>query len=157
MLETDSLNVTIGAAYAQTSQTLAASQDYGLNLTAFNTTGGFEEDDIAQFTDTSTGFTGVVDINDEALLSFGQTLNGNYTAPDSAGRGTATTTAGGIAFVSFDFYVVDSSTVLLVETDSNQIGTGTFELQSPTSAAAVRPVVSTIRRVGGKHAALRRK
>ena len=105
----------------------------------------------------STGFTEVVDINDDALLSFGQTLSGSYMAPDSTGRGTATTTAGGGAFVSFDFYVVDSSTVVLVETDSNQIGTGTFGLQSPSSAAAVRPTVSMIRRAGGEHAALRRK
>ena len=55
MLETDSSALTSGAAFAQTSQAFAASQGYGLNLSAFNTTGGFEEDDIAEFALNSSG------------------------------------------------------------------------------------------------------
>jgi hypothetical protein len=159
MLETDSATVTVGAGYAQTSQTFAATQNYGLNLSAVNTgSGGFEEDDIAQFTTTSTGFSGIVDINDEGSTSFDQPFSGTYTAPDSTGRGTATTTANNNQFVSFTFYVVNSSTVLLLETDSNQIGTGTVELQSaPASHAAARSAVSFVHPIVRAHAALRRK
>jgi hypothetical protein len=138
MLETDSLNVLMGTALAQTSQTFAASQNFGFNLSAANA-GGFEEDDIAQFNTTSTAFTGVVDINDAAALAPGQRLNGNYTFDSPAtGRGTATTTAGGSGFVSFTFYVVNSSTVLLIETDTNQLGAGMFQLQSVPAAAMMQ-------------------
>jgi adhesin HecA-like repeat protein len=144
MLETDATTVTTGAAYAQTSTAFAASDGYGFNLSAFNT-GGFEEDDIAEFTTTSSAFSGIVDINDQTSLSFGQSFNGLYNAPDTTGRGTATTTANNNTFVSFTFYVVDGSTFILLETDANQIGTGTFQTQSNTSAAPANHVVSMAR------------
>jgi hypothetical protein len=154
MIETDAANVTLGAAYAQTSQTLAASQNYGFNLDAFNTSAGFEEDDLAQFTTTSTAFTGVVDINDDAALSFGQTFGGTYTLDSPAtGRGEATTTAGGSGFVSFTFYVVNSSTILLLETDTNQIGTGMFQLQSVPSGAVAQSHLSIMPPAVRAHAA----
>jgi len=158
MLETDSLNLTLGAAYAQTGQTLAASQDYGLNLSAFNTSGGFEEDDIAQFQTTSSAFTGVVDINDDTVLSFDRALSGNYTVDSPAtGRGEVTTTADSNTFVSFIFYAINSSTALLLETDTNQIGTGTFELQSASGAAVAPQSRMLITRPGSRpHGALRR-
>jgi hypothetical protein len=159
MLETDSATLTLGAAYAQTSQTLAASQNYGLNLSAFNTSFGVEEDDIAQFNTTSTGLTGVVDINDDTVLSFDRKLTGNYTLDSPAtGRGEATTTASNNSFVSFVFYVVNGSTALLLETDNNQIGAGTFELQSSSAAAPVVLSRMLTTRPGGRpHGALRRK
>jgi hypothetical protein len=144
MLETDATTVTSGAAFAQTSTAFAASDGYGFNLSASNT-GGFEEDDIAEFTTTSTGLSGIVDINDTTTQSFDQALSGSYTAPDTTGRGTATTTEHGNSFVSYVFYSVDGTTFLLLETDTNQIGTGTFETQSTPSAAAVKHVVSMVR------------
>ena len=139
MIETDSLGLTSGAAYAQTSQSFSASQDYGLNVSAVNTV---EEDDIGQFTTTSSSFSGIVDINDQGQsLTPDQPLNGSYTVDSPAtGRGEATTTN----FISFIFYVVNSSTVVFVETDSNQVGTGTLELQSvatPGTAQARTAVV----------------
>jgi hypothetical protein len=144
MLETDSLALTTGVAYAQTSQTFAASQGYGLNLSAFNTgngTGIFEEDDIAEFATSSTGFSGLVDINDQGLLSFDQTFSSStYTPPDSTGRGFAATVEhGNNTFISYLFYVVNGSTVLLLETDSTQIGTGTIGLQNAASPGGVQP------------------
>jgi hypothetical protein len=158
MLETDFLNLSLGTAYAQSSQTIGATQNYGLNLGAFNTSGDFEEDDIAQFATTSTGFTGIVDINDDTALSE-ESLSGNYTVDSPAtGRGEATTTAGGSTFVSFDFYVVDSSTVLLLETDSNQIGTGTFVLQSASGGVAQATArVPIIRPSARSHAGFKHK
>ena len=163
MLETDATTVTLGAAFAQTSQTLAAvPQNFGLDLSAINIPGGnfaapFEEDDIAQFLTTSTTFSGAVDINDETSLAFDQSFSGNYTAPDSTGRGTATTTEHGNTFVSYTFYVVNNSTILLLETDTNQIGLGTFQAQTTPAAAAAQPAISMVRPVFRTHGAMRRK
>jgi len=83
MLETDTANLTIGSAQVQTAgAAIAASEGYGLNLSAINTSEGegefFEEDDIAQFTTTSSGFSGVVDINDEGTTTPNQALAGTY-------------------------------------------------------------------------------
>jgi len=143
MLESDSLNTMLGAAYAQTSQTIAASQNYAFNLSADNTSAGLEEDDIAQFTTTSSALSGVVDINDDAALSFAQSLSGTYTLDSPAtGRGEATTTANGGGFVSFNFYVVNSSTVLVLETDNNQIGSGIFQFQTAPSGQVAQSHVA---------------
>jgi hypothetical protein len=172
LLEIDSANVTVGAAYAQQSVTTglsAASQPFGFNLSAVNVSGGtgafYEEDDIAQFTtNASNGFSGAVDINDDYgngtyTLSSDLALSGTYTlaSPASSG-GSATTTAGGSAFVSFNFYPVSDSQFLVLETDSTQIGAGTFELQSPPSSAlASRRAISIVRPLARTHAALRHK
>ncbi|MFZ0684578.1 MAG: hypothetical protein WAM89_03470 [Terriglobales bacterium] len=142
MLEADSLGVTVGAAYAQTNgATITASEPYGLNLSAFNignTQQEYEEDDIAQFTtNTSSGFTGALDINDNyangtsPVLNSGVALTGNYTVDSPAtGRGEVTTTAGGNTYVGLNFYSVSTGQFLVLETDSIQIGTGTFESQT---------------------------
>jgi len=161
MLETDSLAITTGTAVAQTSTTLAAT-NYGFNLSATNisevSSGGppFEEDDIAQFLTTTSSFTGVVDINDEGSITPPQALSGSFpNSPpvDATGRGIATTTN----FASFVFYVANDSTVLLVETDTNQIGAGTFETQStPGAKAAVSRVTSVVHPAVRLHSDLRR-
>ena len=150
MLETDSLAITSGAAFAQTSQTLAAT-NYGFNLSATNITnissggGSFEEDDIVQFLTTSATYSGIADVNDEGQTTPHQAVSGSFpnTPPvDATGRGVATSSN----FASFNFYVVDSSTVLLLEIDSNQIGTGTFETQTaPAQPGARGPSTSSTR------------
>ena len=162
ILETDSVTAS-GAAYAQTSQTLAAT-NYGFNLSATNISnvgiggGAFEEDDIAQFLTTSTTFSGVVDINDTnaGVGTSSQSLSGSFpnTPPvDATGRGMATTTN----FANFTFYVVDPSTVLLIETDSNQIGAGIFETQTaPAAQAAARQAISVVHPAVRSHGAIRR-
>lgn len=162
MLETDSLGLTTGTAYAQTSQAVQTGQGYGLNLSAFNTSDEAEQDDIAEFTTSSGSLTGIVDINETDLpLNFDQALSGSYSVDSPAtGRGEATTTEHNNGFVSFVFYVVNSSTVILVETDSNQIGSGTFELQStPTGASAVvmHPAVSVVHPASRAHAAFHQR
>jgi hypothetical protein len=161
MLEMDPTSLLSGAAYAQTSQTLAA-ENYGFNLSATNITGlgsggsAFEEDDIAQFLTASTTFTGIVDVNDEGQTTPDQALSGSFpnTPPvDATGRGVANTTN----FVNFVFYVVDSSTVLLLEIDGNQIGAGTFESQTaPVQPGARKAIYMAHPTVGRSHGALRR-
>ncbi|HKM86370.1 MAG TPA: hypothetical protein VJW96_09190 [Terriglobales bacterium] len=148
MLEADALDVTLGAALTQTpGQTIAASQNYGLNLSAFNTA-GFEENDIAQFLTTSSTFSGVVDINDDSgsgnIVQTSQSLKGNYTL-NFSGTGAATTTANGTAYVSFNFYPVSSDMLFLLETDSNQIGAGIIQLQSTPSGSVAQSRISLAR------------
>jgi hypothetical protein len=158
MLETDALNVSLGTGYLQSSTSFAASQNYGFNLSAINISGGFEEDDIAQFlTQTGSTLKGAADINDEGSLSPDLTLNGSYTGPDATGRGTATTTVSGSSFVGFDFYVANSSTVLVLETDTTQIGVGIIELQSAPSGAVVASHVSLVHPMPRIRAAFKHK
>lgn len=155
MLEIDSgitNAVTSGVAYAQSATSVTASQGYAFNLSAINlNTGGasfFEEDDIAEFATTGTGFSGVVDVNDESTLSFQQALSGTYSV-DSAGRGVAATN-----LFNFNFYVVNGSTALLFETDANQIGTGVLELQgNGASPGAIQAPGSLLRAPVSPHLA----
>jgi len=132
--------VSSGAAYVQTGTTLGAAQGYGMNLSAINLgngSGAFEEDDIAEFTATSAAFNGIVDLNDQGTPSLGTTLNANYSV-DGTGRGTATTSN----LFNFNFYVVNSSTFLMLETDTTQIGTGIFELQNAAGSPGPQPGIA---------------
>jgi hypothetical protein len=132
LLESDGAGLLGGMALAQQSgASLSASQGYGLGLSAANANS--EEDDIAEFTTTSNTATGIIDINDQGTLSSDQKFNSNYTLDSPAtGRGELTSNVfNGV------FYAVDSSTLLFLETDSNQVGTGIFELQNSGAQAAV--------------------
>ena len=165
MLEADTNNLTVGAALVQQAgATIGATQAYGLDLAAFNTTGGNDEDDIAQFTTTSGGFTGTVDVNDNFFTGGSPSLTSEALSDttaltiDSTGRCQAITNAGGSEFVSFICYAASSNTFLLLETDSNQVGVGTFETQSSSSsAAAVHPVAFMVRPAGRSRAIKPRK
>jgi len=103
------------------------------NLSAINTSEGegnfFEEDDIAQFTTTSSGFSGVVDINDEGTTTPNQALAGNYPTATSV-----TTNDRSNAFVSFNFYPVTNNQFLLLETDEQSDRGGAVWLQSSSSS-----------------------
>jgi hypothetical protein len=156
LLEIDSLGISSGVAYAQTSTTLAASQGYGLNSSVFNinevneTLISLESDAIAEFTTTTSGLSGFIDINDPGFLLANQTLTESFPAPvDGNGRGTAT---------YFDYYVVNSSTVLVLETEpANQVGTGIFELQNAAGSPGAEPGVSPLHPAFHAHAARQQK
>jgi hypothetical protein len=160
LLEMDATSLLSGAAYAQTSQTLAAT-NYGFDLSATNITeessggGSFEEDDIVQFLTTSTTYSGTADVNDAGQTTPHQAVSGSFpnTPPvDATGRGVATSTN----FASFNFYVVDSSTVLLLEIDSNQIGAGTFESQTAPVQPGARKAVYVVHPSVRPRSAIRR-
>ena len=131
LVEIDGNGVTSGVAFSQTGTSIAASQGYGMNVTGSNVN-GFEEDDIAEFTTTSTGLSGIIDINDQGTPSFGQKLTGTYT-PDSGstGRGILTTNN----FFSGAYYTVDGSTALFLEGDSTQVGLGSFQTQNASASS----------------------
>jgi hypothetical protein len=120
-------------------QAIAATQGYGLNNQGVDFNTGSELDEIAQFTTTSTGMTGLLDDNDGGSVNTSN-VNGTYTAADSNGAGTATI---GSRLQSINYYAADSSTVLFISTDPNQIAAGVFEAQSApggdNESPAVRP------------------
>jgi hypothetical protein len=144
MLEADSATVTQGIGFAQsaTAFSTGTSVGYGMNLTGFDLGGGFAVDDISQLnatTGTSNNLTGVLDENDQGSLIPSLPVTGTNT-PDSpaTGRGSISvprlgTPLGGL---SLEYYVVDTSTSLLIEADTLQVSAGILEMQgSPTSGA----------------------
>ncbi|MGA7377368.1 MAG: hypothetical protein WBW36_13535 [Candidatus Sulfotelmatobacter sp.] len=176
LLETDATGITFGAAYTQTAgATLAASQGYGMNLSGVNLTGigngAVEVDDIAEFTTASGGnLTGIIDENYDpsgsATLGIPLT-SGTYGAIDSNGRfgvaatavssnGNSGTLEGGFTLTA---YAVDGTTFPFIESDSGQVATGVFVLQSPSAsgAAIARSHMFVVRPLIVPHAASKKK
>jgi hypothetical protein len=149
-------SITSGVAYVQTSTSLAASSGYGLNLSAVNLssgTGEIEEDDIAEFTTTtSNSFNGLADFSDEGNFTYKQPFDGSY-SPGATGQYIATTTTNSF---NFNIYVVNDATFLIMETDNNQIGTGIFELQNASGSPGSQPAIALLRTAAQAHA-LRRQ
>jgi hypothetical protein len=134
LLEIDGLGITGGAAYSQSSPSFASGQGYGLNLTASNIAGGFEEDDIAEFTNTSNKLTGLVDVNDVGAPPNGpQNFNGTYAA-DSTNAGRALITSGEFNLVS---YTLDGTNTVFIEIDNSQIGVGSIGQQASAAQGAI--------------------
>jgi hypothetical protein len=150
LLEIDNVGITSGFASAQTSTSLATSQGYGLNLTGSNS-GGFEEDDIAEFTNNSGSFSGLVDFNDQGTLAPSRSFSATY-APDSSNSGRAVITSNSFNLVS---YVVSGSTVLFIETDQNQVGLGAFQLQSAPATSMAASHLAALRAASHPHATSR--
>lgn len=130
LVEIDGAGVTSGVAYSQSATSLASAQGYGMNLQGANLGGGFEEDDIMEFTTTSTGFSGGIDLNDQNVaLNFDKNFNGNYTMDSPAtGRGVFTSN-----FLNGAIYVVSGTQILFLETDTNQLGLGALEQQNASA------------------------
>lgn len=146
LLEIDDGGVTDGVAYAQgASPALASGQGYGMNLTGSNFNLGVEEDDIAEFTNTSGTFNGHVDFNDEGSTEFGRTFTSTYAADTSVtGRGVVTPGSNAFNLVT---YIVDSSTAVFVETDNNQVGLGSLGTQNATVSANAATRQMTVMRL----------
>jgi hypothetical protein len=144
LLEVDnSGGYTAGTAFLQSSTTVAASQGYGLNLSGENSSG--EVDMIAEFSTTSSGLNGLYDANNAGVtipdLTFGTSGSPGSYAVAANGRGTLQVplqTNSNSVIGTFDatLYTVDGSNVVFIETDTTQVGTGTFELQNASSSAA---------------------
>ena len=158
LLEIDSVGLSIGAAYPQTSgASFAASQGYGLNLTGTNaagvSSGGglLEVDDIAEFT-SATGGTlsnGVIDENfaPGGSPNYGLGLtSGVYSGPDASGRYTLSAAAGNNNNSTLNggfnliFYTADGVTFPFIDIDQGQIASGVFVEQSASasSSAAIK-------------------
>jgi len=152
-----SAGITGGVMMAQTSgAALAASQGYGTNLTGTDLTSGFELDAIAQFNTTSSGMSGLIDLNDFGASSPTSTsdLVGTYTA-GSNGAGAATFTSG--PFGGVFYYAASGSTVLVLSTDSTDVAVGTFQEQTTPSAAQADVAARNLAMVKAVRAAKRPK
>jgi len=159
LLEDDNLGLLQGAAYAQSATSFAASNDFGLNLTGSNSNG--EVDNIAQFNTGSSTITGKLDENDiDAPLLPNVSLSGSYGAPTS-GRGSINVnninTFNGT--LNLEYYVVDASTVLVIEGDSGQATVGMFQVQSVAGSGAMTQSHISLAHplVARSHGAFRRK
>lgn len=149
--------ISVGNLYVQSATSFSPSQGYGLNLSGSNSNG--EVDTIAQFTASGNNLTGLYDANNSGFLVENANLGTGTYSVASNGRGTVsfpnleTNNNSMIGALNLTFYVVDSSTVVFLETDSNQLASGAFELQNAaaTDAAAqtrfmaVRPITSAAR------------
>jgi hypothetical protein len=147
LIEIDSSGETVGTAFAQSNTALAASTGYGMNLSGTNNEGGggglFEEDANAEFTTTSTGFSGAIDINDNGVsnpISDGD-FTGNYGGIDATadGRGLITSTTPDSNNPNIDavYYTVSSTQTVMVEVDSLQLGLGSLITQSGSSSSSL--------------------
>ncbi len=109
--------------------------------------------------DGTSGLTGTADLSVLAsggtiTLTPGATLTGSFTGA-SNGRFTGTLNTGTAGTQQEIFYVVDNSTVLSIEADTNGQATGTLQLQqlpAPPAAPAGRPAGSERSRVSGGRA-----
>jgi hypothetical protein len=92
---------------------------------------------VGQFTATGGSAVGQVDTEQLGVLSSSPAvLSGTFALLDSLGRGTFKATIGGTA-TNFNYYLVNATTLLLLESDSNALGLGRAEAQSlPFSATS---------------------
>ena len=128
LLETQDNVIATGTAYLQ-SATSQPKGSYAVNFTGVGNKSGTEQDVVAQAGISGTSISGTMDINNFEVN--GQQLGLNIlsnkstiASADSNGRGTATfTAANGASFVDA-YYVVDTNTVIIIETDSQRVMTG---------------------------------
>jgi hypothetical protein len=143
LLEDDSTGSFLqGAAYTQLATSFGSPEAYVFNLSGFNddpaVSADGKVDQVGEFNATSSNLTGVVDENDVAALQTSSSLSGTY-APDSpaTGRGSisVTTPRTFLGSLALEYYVIDSSSTLLIEGDGDQVTSGVFELQSAPGAS----------------------
>ncbi len=137
-LEVDSAGFLDGSATLQSATAFASGDGYGMDITganAGNGTGAIEEDDIAEFTNSSGTLTGITDFNDEGALTFDQAYSASYAADSTGISGRGTITSANSNSYDMAIYVVDTSTAVGIVQDSNMVALGTLDTQSSSSSA----------------------
>jgi hypothetical protein len=136
----NSLGISGGSAFVQTATSLSSGQGYALNLTGGNVAG--EMDMIAELTTSAGSASGIYDVNNLGLLVFDASLGEDGVYSGSAnGTGTMqfpylqTTGNSYIGALDLDYFVIDGSSAIFLETDSYQTATGTLILQNGSSGA----------------------
>jgi hypothetical protein len=130
-----------GNLYVQKATSIETSQGYGLNLSGVN--GNGEVDSIAQATISGSTVSGLYDANNLGYLVTGANLGtGNYSI-GANGRGSLSFPSlqiNGNSYISAlnsMLYVLDSSTAMLLETDSSQLSIGTIQLQNASGGSSM--------------------
>jgi hypothetical protein len=162
LVEIDGAGITAGSALGQSNTSFAASQGYGANVSGINISGEsddsiYEEDDIAEFSSTSSSFSGLVDVNDEGTTYHAQTFDGNYSSLSSGRYTFAANASGNFNGVSGVVYTVDGQTLLFLEGDTFQVGTGIMQVQNASGTAVATRFVPVTHRVAFKNALKRKK
>jgi hypothetical protein len=160
------LGISNGNLYVQSATSIDTSQGYGLNLSGDN--GNGEVDSIAEFTTSGNALNGLYDANNLGYLVSDANLGAGTYSVASNGRGTASFPSlqtNGNSFINalnLTFYVLDSSTVVFLETDPNQLSIGSFQLQNASSvsplaqpSAAVRPQFTIVHPMFAAHGSFR--
>lgn len=135
------LGISGGTIYPQSATSISGSSGYGMNLSGAN--GNGEVDMIAQFTTNGNNTAGLYDVNNSGMLVSDLSLGTGTYSVSSNGRGTMSfpdiQTNGNsmIGALNLTFYVVDSSTAVFLETDGDQLSTGTFQVQNASAEPAV--------------------
>jgi len=130
-----------GNLYVQSATSIEPSQGYGLNLSGIN--GNGEVDSIAQATISGSTVSGLYDANNLGYWVTGANLGTGTYSISTNGRGTLSfpslqvTGNSYISALNSTLYVLDSSTALLLETDSSQLSLGTIQLQNPSSGSSM--------------------
>ncbi|HTW80703.1 MAG TPA: hypothetical protein VME23_14245 [Terracidiphilus sp.] len=129
-----------GTIYPQSATSISGSSGYGLNLSGAN--GNGEVDMIAEFATNGNSMTGLYDANNSGMLVSDQNLGTGTYSVSSNGRGTLsfpdiqTNDNSMIGALNLTFYIVNSSTVVFLETDGDQVSTGTFQAQNASAESA---------------------
>jgi len=128
VLETDVRFATTGTALQQQPSaftTAAFSGTYGLNFTGLTTTS--EVDAIAQFTSNNGAVNGIIDLNNNGGLTFGQPLSGTFSVTANGRASMTLQTPLGAQHMAM--YVVDSSRALFIELDTSLVAVGDIRHQ----------------------------
>lgn len=141
LIEIDDSGVTAGTAFAQSSTALASGQGYAMNLSGSNANAGAEEDDIAEFSTTNTGFSGAIDMNDQAPNPvFDGDFTGSYGGIDATatGRGLITSNTPNANDPNIDavYYTVSNTQTIMVQIDGYQVALGTLLEQNASGSAS---------------------
>ena len=127
IIEADSFATAHGIAHKQAGSFAAPSGTFAFRTHALGNVSGFWSAVGEMTVSGGTISGGSVDVLNNGALST-LAVSGSFAAPDTAGRGAAAINYGGNIF-SFEYYLVDASTVQLFETDSN-LGLGRMEAQT---------------------------
>jgi len=130
LLETDANVIATGTAYLQ-SAAGTPSGTFAANLTGLGTKSVSEQDILGALGITGTTVSGTLDINNfevsqQPLLGLNVTSGSSIVSVDTNGRGTATIKAADGAVFTLVYYDVDPNTVVMIDTDSSRVATGTM-------------------------------
>ena len=135
LIELDTKTIASGVAYPQQSLVAAPQGNYGLNLAgAFGPKNGAVEQDILGQISTvgATSLSGNLFFNNFALSTLAPhvplTSATAVVSPTANGRGTATIATSPTS-IAVAYYVVDTNSVLLLETDGARVATGVMSKQ----------------------------